>query len=73
MFRRGTRQVENRAATALRMAASSLWRSKTFPQTSQGEDSGGPPMALSCGKITKFLRRRTDFASATPKSCYMCV
>jgi transposase len=30
VFRRGTRNVENRAATALRMAASSLWRSKTY-------------------------------------------
>jgi len=27
---RGTRHVENRAATALRMAATSLWRSKTY-------------------------------------------
>jgi transposase len=30
VFRRGTRHVENRAATALRMAATSLWRSKTY-------------------------------------------
>jgi hypothetical protein len=28
--RRGTRSVENRAATALRMAATALWRSKTY-------------------------------------------
>jgi transposase len=30
VFRRGTRHVENRAATALRMAATSLWRSKSY-------------------------------------------
>jgi transposase len=30
VFRRGTRHVENRAATAFRMAATSLWRSKTY-------------------------------------------
>lgn len=30
VFHRGTRHVENRAATALRMAATSLWRSKTY-------------------------------------------
>jgi len=30
VYRRGSRQVENRAATALRMAATSLWRSKTY-------------------------------------------
>ncbi len=30
VFRHGTRHVENRAATALRMAATSLWRSKTY-------------------------------------------
>jgi transposase len=30
VFRRSTRHVENRAATALRMAATSLWRSKTY-------------------------------------------
>jgi hypothetical protein len=30
VFRRGTRHVDNRAATALRMAATSLWRSKTY-------------------------------------------
>jgi len=30
VFHRGTRRVENRAATALRMAATSLWRSKTY-------------------------------------------
>jgi hypothetical protein len=30
VFRRGTRHVQNRAATALRMAASTLWRSKTY-------------------------------------------
>jgi transposase len=30
VLRRGTRHVENRAATALRMAATSLWRSKTY-------------------------------------------
>lgn len=30
VFHRGTRQVENRAATAFRMAATSLWRSKTY-------------------------------------------
>ena len=30
VLRRGTRHVENRAATALRMAANSLWRSKTY-------------------------------------------
>ncbi|HXY49103.1 MAG TPA: IS110 family transposase [Terriglobales bacterium] len=30
VFRRGTKQVQNRAATALRMAATSLWRSKTY-------------------------------------------
>jgi transposase len=30
VFRRGTRHVQNRAATALRMAATSLWRSKTY-------------------------------------------
>jgi transposase len=30
VLHRGTRHVENRAATALRMAATSLWRSKTY-------------------------------------------
>jgi len=30
VFRRGTRHVDNRADTALRMAATSLWRSKTY-------------------------------------------
>jgi transposase len=30
VLHRGTRRVQNRAATALRMAASSLWRSKTY-------------------------------------------
>jgi hypothetical protein len=30
MLRRGTRHVENRAATALRMAGTSLSRSKTY-------------------------------------------
>jgi len=30
VYHRGTRHVENRAATALRMAATSLWRSKTY-------------------------------------------
>lgn len=30
VLRRGTRHVQNRAATALRMAATSLWRSKTY-------------------------------------------
>lgn len=30
VFRLGTRHVQNRAATALRMAASTLWRSKTY-------------------------------------------
>jgi transposase len=30
VFRRGTRHVQNRDATALRMAASTLWRSKTY-------------------------------------------
>ena len=30
VFRHRTRHVENRAATALRMAATSLWRSKTY-------------------------------------------
>jgi transposase len=30
VLRRGTKHVENRAATALRMAATSLWRSKTY-------------------------------------------
>src|ERR1700676_945563 len=30
VYRRGTRHVENRAATAFRMAATSLWRSKTY-------------------------------------------
>jgi hypothetical protein len=30
VLRRGTRRVQNRAATALRMAASTLWRSKTY-------------------------------------------
>jgi transposase len=30
VYRRGTRHVENRAATALRMAATTLWRSKTY-------------------------------------------
>ena len=30
VLRRGTRHVENRAATAFRMAATSLWRSKTY-------------------------------------------
>ena len=30
VLRRGTRHVQNRAATALRMAASTLWRSKTY-------------------------------------------
>jgi transposase len=28
--RRGTKHVQNRAATALRLAATSLWRSKTY-------------------------------------------
>jgi transposase len=30
VLRRGTKRVQNRAATALRMAATSLWRSKTY-------------------------------------------
>jgi transposase len=30
VYHRGTRNVENRAATAFRMAATSLWRSKTY-------------------------------------------
>ena len=30
VLRRSTRHVQNRAATALRMAASTLWRSKTY-------------------------------------------
>ena len=30
VYHRGTRHVENRAATALRLAASALWRSKTY-------------------------------------------
>jgi len=30
VLHRGTRHVQNRAATALRMAASTLWRSKTY-------------------------------------------
>jgi transposase len=30
VYRRGSRHVENRAATALRIAATSLWRSKTY-------------------------------------------
>jgi transposase len=30
IYHRGTRHVENRAATAFRMAATSLWRSKTY-------------------------------------------
>jgi transposase len=30
VYRRGSRHVENRAATALRMAVTSLWRSKTY-------------------------------------------
>jgi hypothetical protein len=30
VYHRGRRQVENRAATALRMAATSLWRSQTY-------------------------------------------
>jgi transposase len=30
VYHRGSRKVENRAATALRMAATSLWRSKTY-------------------------------------------
>lgn len=30
VYRRGRRRVKNRAATALRMAATSLWRSKTY-------------------------------------------
>ena len=30
VLRRGTRHVQNRAATALRMAAATLWRSKTY-------------------------------------------
>ena len=30
IYHRGSRHVENRAATALRMAATSLWRSKTY-------------------------------------------
>ena len=30
VYHRGSRQVENRAATALRMAETSLWRSKTY-------------------------------------------
>ena len=30
VLRRGTRHVENRAATAFRVAATSLWRSKTY-------------------------------------------
>ena len=30
VLRRGTRHVENRAATGLRMAATSLWRSKSY-------------------------------------------
>ncbi len=30
VYHRGTRHVENRAATAFRMAATSLWRSKTY-------------------------------------------
>jgi hypothetical protein len=30
VLRRGTRHVENRAATAFRMAATSLWRSKIY-------------------------------------------
>jgi transposase len=30
VFRRGTTHVQNRAATALRMAASTLWQSKTY-------------------------------------------
>jgi len=30
VFHRGSRQVKNRAATALRMAATGLWRSKTY-------------------------------------------
>jgi hypothetical protein len=30
VLRRGTRHVENRAATAFHMAATSLWRSKTY-------------------------------------------
>src|SRR5436305_1430425 len=30
IYRRGTRHVENRAAAAFRMAATSLWRSKTY-------------------------------------------
>ena len=30
IYHRGSRHIENRAATALRMAATSLWRSKTY-------------------------------------------
>jgi transposase len=30
VYHRGTRHVENRAGTAFRMAATSLWRSKTY-------------------------------------------
>ena len=30
VLRRGTKRIQNRAATALRMAATSLWRSKTY-------------------------------------------
>jgi len=30
VYHRGSRHVENRAATALRMAATALWRSKTY-------------------------------------------
>ena len=30
VLRRGTARVQNRAATALRLAATSLWRSKTY-------------------------------------------
>ena len=48
MYHRGSRHVENPAATAFRMAATSLWRSKTYlsAKFKQLRSSLGAPKAI---------------------------
>ena len=58
VLRRGTRHVENRAATAFRMAATSLWRSKTYlgAKFRRLRARLGAPKAITASKHTRPAR-----------------
>ena len=52
IYHRGSRHVENRAAAALRMAATSLWRSKSYLD-------GKPPKGLTFEEIADIYEKTT--------------